>query len=180
MRVFGVFLILLALMSSSCQRTPTVKVTDLESMEKLYRYFDNQGVDYLRSENILHLQSDTSTVQSLISVLDCLSLEMELVADNIANAGTTRTFLDSVYRRKVLVFDDSGAPLVLEDYDSPLQLVYDPTHPDAQVDGERKGYVEYPNVNVAAETAHLMELQRNFDLVSLILQTMEPDLIIPR
>ena len=47
---------------------------------------------------------------------------------------------------------------VREDTD-PGQMVYDPSHPDADGDG----YVEYPNVNVVTEMVNLMTASRAYE-----------------
>ena len=39
----------------------------------------------------------------------------------------------------------------MDDNKSQPRLQYDPTHPDAIKSGEKKGYVEYPNINLYVE-----------------------------
>ena len=46
---------------------------------------------------------------------------------------------------------------ILED-DSPMKIVYDPTHPDA----DEEGYVELPNVDMVKEIADAMAASRAF------------------
>ena len=104
------------------------------------------------------------------SGLTAQQLRLDIVAENVTNSTTTRTENDGgAYRRKMVVFEsetgrdgfrramaraaDGLAPgagqstiggvkvtQIVED-PSPLKLVYDPTHPDANEDG----YVEMPN-----------------------------------
>jgi flagellar basal-body rod protein FlgC len=50
-----------------------------------------------------------------------------------------------------------------KDYDSKPRLVYDPTHPDAIKSGPRKGYVEFPNVNVVNEMVDMISASRSYE-----------------
>ncbi len=45
---------------------------------------------------------------------------------------------------------------VEKDYATNPRLVYDPTHPDAIKTGPRKGYVEFPNVNIVNEMVDMI------------------------
>src|SRR5919201_980188 len=74
-------------------------------------------------------------------------LRMDVIAENLANADTTRGPDGKPYRRKevVLSFDQAldGVKVagIAEDA-SPPRKVYDPGHPDA----DAQGYVSLPNV----------------------------------
>ena len=50
-----------------------------------------------------------------------------------------------------------------KDYDADVRLVYDPTHPDAIKTGPRKGYVEYPNVNIVSEMTDMISASRSYE-----------------
>ncbi len=97
----------------------------------------------------------------------------ELIASNMANINTTRTQDGGVYKRKVAVYAESplsfesqlsraqkklsGGPggvlvKVVDDKASPMQKVYNPGHPDADVNG----YVSLPNVSLATEMTDLI------------------------
>lgn len=47
---------------------------------------------------------------------------------------------------------------IVEDEDTPMKMVYDPTHPDA----DDQGYVELPNVDMVMEMADAMAASRAF------------------
>jgi len=100
-------------------------------------------------------------------------LRMDVISGNIANQNTTRTESGEAYRRKVAVFaeDFKAASLttdaqvagvrtvqIIEDQ-SDLQLVYDPTHPDAN----EEGYYQLPNVDVLNEMVDLMVATRAYE-----------------
>ena len=124
---------------------------------------------------------------------------MDTIAENIANANTTRTADGTPYRRKVVVFETQDTqqdrrsfghvlsevvgtgraqlnhdrnivsddligygvkiPKISEDEDTPMNMVYDPSHPDA----DENGYVTYPNVNTITEMTNLIDANRAYE-----------------
>jgi flagellar basal-body rod protein FlgC len=97
-----------------------------------------------------------STLRVSASGLSAERLRMDLIADNLANANTTRTPDGQPYRRKVAIFEPitptprmpGGVRVVQIAQDpSPPRMVYDPSHPDA----DPNGYVTYPNVDIVHE-----------------------------
>ncbi len=95
-------------------------------------------------------------------------LRMDTIADNLANANTTRSVNGGPYRRKVVVFQPITptpqlpggvrAVAIVEDA-SPLRRVYQPGHPDADPDG----YVTYPNVDMIHEMVDLITATRAYE-----------------
>ncbi|MGB9885479.1 MAG: flagellar basal body rod protein FlgC [Moorellales bacterium] len=97
-------------------------------------------------------------------------LRLDLVASNLANLHTTRAADGGPYRRRVAVFAEKleaahrfagrGVRVVGIWADtSPPQLVYDPSHPDA----DARGYVAFPNVNVVNEMVDLITATRAYE-----------------
>jgi flagellar basal-body rod protein FlgC len=99
------------------------------------------------------------------------------VAENLANAQTTRGADGQPYRRKEVILQERagsfGASLsaamdrqgagvevagVVEDQ-TPLKRVYDPGHPDA----DAEGYVSMPNVDTVTEMVDLIGAQRAYE-----------------
>jgi flagellar basal-body rod protein FlgC len=108
-------------------------------------------------------------------------LRMDVTAENLANAQTTRGANGQPYRRKEVVLQEApgsfGASLsqamgggqsgssggvqvsgVVED-SSPLKRVYDPGHPDA----DAQGYVSMPNVDTVTEMVDLISASRAYE-----------------
>jgi flagellar basal-body rod protein FlgC len=96
-------------------------------------------------------------------------LRMNVVAENLANANTTRTSDGQPYRRKEVVLEQNGksfsdvlagvkAAAIVED-PSAGRRVYDPGHPDAGEDG----YVTLPNVNSVTEMVDLITASRGYE-----------------
>ena len=106
---------------------------------------------------------------------------MDIIAQNIANANTTRTEDGSPYVRKVVTFaeKESQTPFthilrkttdrysgkgvkvdtVTDDTWTQSNMVYDPSHPDA----DENGYVTYPNVNTVTEMTNLIDSSRAYE-----------------
>lgn len=115
---------------------------------------------------------------NLISGIDLSSgalaaqrMRLDIVAQNIANAQTTRTPGGGPYQRQIVSFETElvkragGQPLhtvrvsnIAADR-SPNQQVYNPQHPDAGPDG----IVMMPNVNLAYEMVDLITASRAYE-----------------
>lgn len=96
---------------------------------------------------------------------------MNVIANNIANAQTTRTPEGGAFRRQMVVLrgeqlaahprvDHFGVEVkAVVDDESPLRRVLDPSHPDAN----DEGIVEFPNVSLAVEMVDLLAAQRAYE-----------------
>ena len=139
-----------------------------------------------------------SSMSIVASGLTAQQLRLDVVAENVTNSTTTRTENDGgAYRRKMVVFEsetgrdgfrramaraaDGLAPgagqspvggvkvtQIVED-PSPLKLVYDPTHPDANEDG----YVEMPNVDMVKEMTDAMAATQAYSANVTMMNTMK-------
>ena len=99
-------------------------------------------------------------------------LRTDVISQNIANVNTTRTSDGTPYVRKAVVFtektltahngllgDGVKVTSVYEDNSTDMNMVYDPSHPDA----DENGYVTYPNVNVVQEMTDLIDASRSYE-----------------
>jgi flagellar basal-body rod protein FlgC len=104
------------------------------------------------------------------SGLSAQQFRMDVVAQNLANAETTRTAGGGPYQRQTVSMaavpvdpndDTSGGVQITgvgtDTSDGPL--VYQPGHPDA----DANGYVRMPNVNTTDEMLDLMNAHRVFE-----------------
>jgi len=110
----------------------------------------------------------------------------DVIADNIANASTTRTTEGGPFRRSRVVMRprvegpfwrspflpqslDNGVGQgvriveIQRDFRTELRLVYDPSHPDAIQSGPRAGYVEMPNVDIVSEMVDMISAARAYE-----------------
>ena len=116
------------------------------------------------------------------SALTAQRLRMNVTAENIANAETTKGADGNPYRRKEVTLQSVGhagsfgsqlsramgtsgvapggvqATEITEDPTNG-KLVYDPGHPDA----DQQGYVRMPNVDTVTEMVDLIDAQRAYE-----------------
>ncbi|MDR2808902.1 MAG: flagellar basal body rod protein FlgC [Spirochaetaceae bacterium] len=113
-------------------------------------------------------------------------LRSDVIADNIANASTTRTAEGGPFRRSRVIMrpkaegpywrspflpemmDNGGGSgvqvvEVQKDTAAKPRLVYDPTHPDAIKSGPQSGYVEMPNVDIVTEMVDMIAATRAYE-----------------
>lgn len=98
---------------------------------------------------------------------------LNVIAENLANAHTTRTPQGGPYLRKNVIFEtrpavefaslleapDKVAVSEIVEINEGLRPEYDPTHPDA----DDQGIVLWPNVNPVAEMVSLTLASRAFE-----------------
>ncbi|MCY0887202.1 MAG: flagellar basal body rod protein FlgC [Alicyclobacillaceae bacterium] len=116
------------------------------------------------------------------SGLTAQRLVMDVIANNIANADTTRTPEGGPYREEIPVLSPISMSSSFASYlqqagisgissatagvqvsgimqnPSPFRLVYDPSSPDAV-----NGYVQMPNVDISTQMADLMSASRAYE-----------------
>jgi flagellar basal-body rod protein FlgC len=99
---------------------------------------------------------------------------MEVIANNIANANSTRSANGGPFRRQDVVFAEvlggainrDGTPelrgvqaVELVEDPTPLPRVYSPGHPDA----DAEGFVRMPNVQLPIEMVNLLTAARAYE-----------------
>jgi flagellar basal-body rod protein FlgC len=108
-------------------------------------------------------------IQATSSALNAEKVRMDIVAQNIANAQTTRDVDGQAYQRKVVTFEtmldgqngtSNGVKIghIAADK-TPGEKVYNPHHPHADKDG----MVTMPNVNPAIEMVDLLSASRAYE-----------------
>lgn len=105
------------------------------------------------------------------SALSAQKTRLDIVAQNIANAQTTRTPEGGPYHRQIVSFETElvkragGSSLQtvrvggISTDRTPSQQVYNPQHPDAGPDG----LVAMPNVNLSYEMVDLITASRSYE-----------------
>ena len=113
-----------------------------------------------------------SSLDISASGLEARRLWMNTIAENIANAESTRdaSGAPNPYRRREPIFavraeGNAAGVQVREIREDPSEFryVFDPGHPDALPEGERKGFVAYPNVNVIQEMVDMLMASRSYE-----------------
>lgn len=99
------------------------------------------------------------------SGLTAQRLRLDVIAENIANAETTRTPEGGPYQRlRVLMAAadeaEGGVQVAgIVPQPGPPKMVHDPSHPDA----DAEGYVQMPNVELATEMVDLVAASRAYE-----------------
>ncbi|WNY66666.1 flagellar basal body rod protein FlgC [Borreliella lusitaniae] len=134
-----------------------------------------------------------SSINIASTGLTAQRLRIDVISNNIANVSTSRTPDGGPYRRQRIIFAprvnnpywkgpfipdylDNGIGqgvrvASIEKDKSPLRLKYDPTHPDAISSGDKKGYVELPNVNLVEEMVDMISASRAYEANSTVINS---------
>ena len=120
-----------------------------------------------------------TTFDIAASGLKAQQTRLSTISSNLANAETTSTPEGGPYKKKSVVFQTERVPFqrhlsasmqnqrhsegvkvakIIED-NSPPQLIFDPSHPDARPDG----YVALPNVSVFKEMVDMISTTRSYE-----------------
>lgn len=126
-----------------------------------------------------------SSIDISATGLSAQRVRMDVISNNIANVNTTRTPEGDAFRRSMVklrprndekVYKSPLLPEALKTSEvngvkvveiskdrSELRMVYDPDHPDSIKSGPKKGYVEYPNVNIVTEMTDMISATRAYE-----------------
>jgi flagellar basal-body rod protein FlgC len=135
-----------------------------------------------------------SSLDISASGLSAQRLRMDTIANNMANAETTRNSNGTgPFRRQVVVFEARSAQPAskfknimqarinqqvgngvrvkeireLNETEAPYRLVYEPSHPDA----DEQGYVNYPNVNIVEEMINMISATRAYEANAKVIES---------
>jgi flagellar basal-body rod protein FlgC len=114
-----------------------------------------------------------SGIDITASALNAQKTRLDIIAQNIANAQTTRTPVGGPYKRQLVSFQTEllrqtgeGQPTLngvqvssITADPSPGERIYNPQHPDA----DSQGIVTMPNVNLAYEMVDLITATRAYE-----------------
>jgi len=118
-----------------------------------------------------------ATMKISASALKAQRIRMNAISSNLANIETTRTPDGGPYRKREVVFQSTQQGFA-DTLDSrmrdavqgvkvsqvqastlPPRMVYDPSHPDA----DEQGQVAMPNISLVEETADMMSASRAYE-----------------
>ncbi len=118
-----------------------------------------------------------TTMKISASALRAQKIRMNAISSNLANIETTRTPDGGPYRKREVVFQSSqqGFANTLDSQmrnavhgvrvthvqasSMPPRMVYDPSHPDA----DEQGQVAMPDISLVEETADMMSVSRAYE-----------------
>jgi flagellar basal-body rod protein FlgC len=134
-----------------------------------------------------------SSINIASSGLSAQRARLDVIADNMANASTTRTPEGGPYRRSRVILRprvespywrspflpqslDNGigrgvrVAEIQKDMTTENPLRWDPTHSDAIQSGPRAGYVEMPNVDIVTEMVDMISASRSYEANASIIE----------
>jgi len=120
-------------------------------------------------------------------------VRLDVIADNMSNASTTRTTEGGPFKRSRVIMRpmvegpywrspflphslDNGIGKgvrvveIMKDRSTEPRFVYDPEHPDAILTGPREGYVEMPNVDVVTEMVDMISASRAYEANAAVIE----------
>ena len=118
-----------------------------------------------------------TTMKISASALKAQRLRLNTISSNLANIETTRTPDGGPYRKREVVFQTTGKGFAdtldtrmrdaaqgvkvshIQASTLPPRMVYDPSHPDA----DEQGQVAMPNISLVEETADMMSASRAYE-----------------
>ena len=118
-----------------------------------------------------------TTMKISASALKAQRIRMNAISSNLANIETTRTPDGGPYRKREVVFQSTQQGFAdtldsrmraavqgvevshIQASNQPPRMVYDPSHPDADAQGQ----VAMPNVSLVEETADMMSASRAYE-----------------
>lgn len=118
-----------------------------------------------------------TTMKVSASALKAQRVRMNAISSNLANIETTRTPDGGPYRKREVVFQSSQQGFAdaldsrmndavqgvrishVQASSLPPRMVYDPSHPDADDEGQ----VAMPNISLVEETADMMSASRAYE-----------------
>ena len=118
-----------------------------------------------------------TTMKISASALKAQRIRMNAISSNLANIETTRTPDGGPYRKREVVFQSSQKGFAdtldtrmreavqgvrvsqVQASSLPPRMVYDPSHPDA----DEQGQVAMPNISLVEETADMMSAARAYE-----------------
>jgi flagellar basal-body rod protein FlgC len=121
------------------------------------------------------MDGDWSALDISGTALSAQRVRLNVIAENLANAETTRTADGGPYRRRLVVFgaeaagpfsqaldaaQATGVKVVeVTESEEPPRLIHQPFHPDANP----QGYVALPNINPILEMVDLLTASRAYE-----------------
>ena len=136
-----------------------------------------------------------STLNISGSGLTAQRFRLDVIANNIANANSTRTTKGGPYQRSRVILSPIDNSLTFKSHHLPDSLkkkvgegvrvlkivkdekrprmVYDPSHEDSIKSGKWKGYVMFPNVNIVEEMVQMIQSLRGFESYQKAIQVLD-------
>ena len=138
--------------------------------------YNKHKVEIIERGNFLTIKKVSKEV--LTDILQTEYLHIQLVLSNINNANTTKLKDGYEYRKQKLFVSDLTGIHIMEEPETMVRLVYDPTHPAAIRSGRSAGFVEFPNINVKEEYITLLDSRQLYNAMVAYIKAKNYDIVV--
>ena len=161
-KIIVVFILFTSCVTKNDVIVPNYNEQNIEFLRNLIIYYD-YSVNIIEYDNYIVIEK--SPIEMWLRILNILQIEMDIIADNIANASTTRTINGGPYIGNRTTFTaEDGLQIIPYNYVE-RRFIYDPSHPDTIISGERQGYVEYPNIDIVTEMVKMKAVNNFYNAI---------------
>ncbi|MBC2608150.1 flagellar basal body rod protein FlgC [Pelagicoccus albus] len=140
--------------------------------KEIISYLQSADIEYSEADPFAEFQESEQLTRALANYSLFMEATIDQMRENIRNVHTTRTADGGPYARKIVELGDDFNVVVQAD-PTAGPLVYAPRHPHA----DNEGMLRMPNVNVAEESAQLLQAKIRYRLVMDALSQLEPGLV---
>jgi len=176
-RIIGTVICFALFFISSCNNKNIHIIAGGAQKELLVNYISYRNFNVKITDNDDYITLNKINEKMLIGIITMLDIKIEIIKDNIRNANTTRTVEEGPYIRKYLKISTENGMEILKD-DAPARWVYDPTHPDAVLNGAKTGYVQIPNVDLVTEYCDFVETAELYNSIASFIKTNYKNIIV--
>lgn len=145
--------------------------------DQLFTFLRSHGISP-RSDEVGNtvLRDSLALRSSLTEYVDLIEQRADVIASNMANVNTAGDGDDGSlpYRRRILTIHENGETSIDVD-PSAFRLLWSPNSPLAIKDGEKKGFVRYPNVDLGGERVDLELARREYEFACDVLRKLYHD-----
>jgi flagellar basal body rod protein FlgC len=160
----AIFLVIFSTISSFayCDEFIDIMLYDQKQIGFYNKYLKSKNIEYFQDNIFIKIQ-DNIFKNIIKDIMEIENLKIQVIRDNINNYKTTRTAAGSAFKRKYITINVDGKIAIEEDNQTSYRFEYDPIHPDAIRNGDKIGYVEYPNIDLENEYNDLISTIQLFN-----------------
>ncbi len=150
-----IIILLISILNFNCSARPQNISFFVDRVQKPFAedFLNKSKVQFSNKNSIIFIIKNDHNIHKLEYFLMIQIARIEQCYTNLINVNTIS------YKKRTIQLQDDGSFLISES--SNQRYSFEPTHPDAIRTGSAKGYITYPDINVAEE---LYNLKSNISL----------------
>ncbi|EMM96274.1 hypothetical protein [Leptospira interrogans] len=148
-------ILLISILNFNCSARPQNISFFVDRVQKPFAedFLNKSKVQFSNKNSVIFIIKNDHNIHKLEYFLTIQIARIEQCYTNLINVNTIS------YKKRIIQLQDDGSFLISEN--SNQRYLFEPTHPDAIRTGSAKGYITYPDINVAEE---LYNLKSNISL----------------